>query len=146
MKNLRYRHELKHYINLADCPNIKIFKSEDNAKELYKKIKVLLIPSQWEEEFGRVAIEAMVNGIPVIASNIAGLKDSVGSGGVLLEKDGVNSWIKEIKELCKNRDYFKKRSENGKKFVKENYNEEKIVSQTIELVDSCINRFKKDKP
>lgn len=134
---------LPEYINFDDCVNIRIFESEDDAKELYKKIKILLIPSQWEEAFGRVAIEAMVNGIPVIASDIAGLKESVSSGGILLEKDNLKLWVKEIGKLCKNEDYFKEWSKKGKKFVKENYNEEKIVSQIIELVNSCINCLQK---
>ena len=35
--------------------------------------KLLLMPSLWNESFGLVAAEAMLNGIPVLASNRGGL-------------------------------------------------------------------------
>ena len=80
---------LPSYANFDGCENVKIFPSEDDPRVFYRQMKILLIPSQWEEAFGRVAIEAMVNGIPIIASNIAGLKDSIGDGGILIEKGDV---------------------------------------------------------
>jgi hypothetical protein len=46
---------------------------------------ILLVPSVWEEPFGRVAAEAMINGVPPIVSNRGALPDVVGgdfaSGG-----------------------------------------------------------------
>ncbi len=127
---------LPDYISFRDCNNIKIFKPEDDPKKIYEKIKILIIPSQWEEAFGRVSIEAMANGIPVIASNIAGLKDAVGEGGILLEKDDIKSWIEEIKKLNKENKYYKMWSKKGKEFVKKNYSEKKILIDFIKLVKS----------
>jgi glycosyltransferase involved in cell wall biosynthesis len=46
--------------------------------------KVLLVPSVWEEPFGRVAAEAMINGIPPIVSDRGGLPDVVGQVGQAL--------------------------------------------------------------
>lgn len=46
--------------------------------------RILLVPSVWEEPFGRVAAEAMINAIPPIVSNRGSLPDVVGgdfSGG-----------------------------------------------------------------
>ncbi len=40
--------------------------------------KVLLVPSQWDEPFGRIAVEAMANDIPLLASRRAGLAEIVG--------------------------------------------------------------------
>ena len=40
--------------------------------------RVVLVPSQWEEPFGRIAVEAMANGIPVLASWTGGLREVVG--------------------------------------------------------------------
>jgi glycosyltransferase involved in cell wall biosynthesis len=128
---------LPDYVCFDYCKNIKIFPSEDDPRILYKQMKILLIPSQWEEAFGRVAIEAMVNGIPVIASDIAGLKESVGKGGILLKKDDIDSWVNEIKKL-QNKEYYKKISIRCKDWVKKNYSEEKIINQTAELIKQII--------
>ena len=53
----------------------------------YKQADIVIVPSLWEEPFGRTAIEAMSYGIPVIASNIGGLKNIVidGKTGYLIE-------------------------------------------------------------
>lgn len=131
---------LPEYVNFDDCNNVKVFPPEDEPKKLYEKIKILLVPSQWEEAFGRVAIESMVNGIPVIASNIAGLRDSVGDGGILIEKDNINKWVKEILKF-KNKQYYKKMSKKAKKWVKNNYSEENILKETAELIKNVASQL-----
>jgi glycosyltransferase involved in cell wall biosynthesis len=40
--------------------------------------RILLVPSVWEEPFGRVAAEAMINGIPPLVGNRGALPDVVG--------------------------------------------------------------------
>jgi glycosyltransferase involved in cell wall biosynthesis len=57
---------------------------------LFEKIDVLAVPSLWHEPFGRVAIEAMAWGIPVIASRRGGLPEIV--------QPGVNGWLFEPDE------------------------------------------------
>lgn len=131
---------LPEYVNFNDCPNIQIFSSADDPKKLYEKIKILLIPSQWEEAFGRVAIEAMANRIPVLASDVAGLRDSVGDGGILLEKDNVDKWVKAIQGLFSDEKYFNTQSEKGKEFVKNNYSQEEIINKTKDLIESIANK------
>ena len=46
--------------------------------------KILLVPSVFAEPFGRVAAEAMVNGIPPLVSNRGGLPETVADGGRVL--------------------------------------------------------------
>ena len=50
-------------------------------REYFALTRILLVPSIWEEPFGRVAAEAMVNGIPPIVSNRGALPDVVEHGG-----------------------------------------------------------------
>jgi len=59
-------------------------------RSLFEKIDILVVPSLWHEPFGRVAIEAMAWGIPVIASQRGGLPEIV--------QHGVNGWIFEPNE------------------------------------------------
>lgn len=45
--------------------------------------KILLVPSVWDEPWGRVVAEAMVNGIPPIVSDRGALPEVVGSAGLI---------------------------------------------------------------
>lgn len=91
--------------------NIKYIPWVIDMKKVYEKTKILLVPSIWYEPFGRVIVEAMINGIPCIVSNRGGLQEAVGSGGIII--DDINNekkWIGEIKKL-KNQKIYDKLSE-----------------------------------
>lgn len=73
--------------------NITLHDPTNDMRPLYGRTRLLLAPSQWEEAWGRVATEAQVNGIPVLASNQGGLPESVGPGGILVAPDApIEMW------------------------------------------------------
>jgi len=45
--------------------------------EKYKEVDIFVVPSQWDEPFGLVAVEAMATGRPVCASRVGGLQHIV---------------------------------------------------------------------
>lgn len=59
--------------------------SNDQIPFFLSKIDVLCVPSQWLETGPFVAYEALQNNVPVLASNIGGLKEIV--------TEGVNGWF-----------------------------------------------------
>lgn len=75
----------------------------DDMKELYKKSEVVLVPSRGNEAFGRVAAEAMVNGIPCVVSNRGGLPEVVGDTGEIVEEiESVEAWEKGMQKAIEN--------------------------------------------
>jgi len=58
----------------------------DMLAEQYRQAELLLAPSRCEP-FGIVALEAIASGCPVVASDVGGLPEAVGSCGLLVEPD-----------------------------------------------------------
>lgn len=89
-----------HGVALKRSGNVVHARRSPDVATIYNLTRTLIIPSQWEEPFGRVALEAMYNQIPVIASNTGGLPESVGEGGLLIDDfDNVEAWADAIRKM-----------------------------------------------
>lgn len=67
--------------------------SVQDMRRIYRRTRLLLAPSQWEEAWGRVVSEAQISAIPALASNRGGLPEAVGPGGVLVDHDApIDAW------------------------------------------------------
>jgi glycosyltransferase involved in cell wall biosynthesis len=54
-----------------------------DPRDFYRVSRVVLMPSLWRESLGRVSIEAMANGIPVLASDRGALPETLGDAGLV---------------------------------------------------------------
>lgn len=112
-------------VDLSGIKNIKYIKAVKDVRKIYQKTKILLLPSLWEEASARVIREAMVNGIPVIASDTGGTREVIDKGGIVIENYlKTNSWIQEIKKFD-NEEYYINFSKIAKReALKFNYHKE----------------------
>jgi glycosyltransferase involved in cell wall biosynthesis len=90
--------------------NITYVENTSYIKSIYSQSSIILMPSK-EESWGRVAIEAMSSGIPVIATPTPGLLESCGSAGIFCKRDDIGSWVREIRRLKTDTEYYKSVSE-----------------------------------
>jgi len=89
-----------HGIALTRSGNLVHARRSPDVATIYLMTRLLIVPSQWEEPFGRVALEAMYNRVPVIASRSGGLVESVGDGGILIDDfANVDRWAEAIESL-----------------------------------------------
>jgi glycosyltransferase involved in cell wall biosynthesis len=61
---------------IAKFPNITLLKNSKNLDEILQQTRLLLMPSLWIEGFGMSVVDAMLRGIPVLASNLGGLPEA----------------------------------------------------------------------
>jgi glycosyltransferase involved in cell wall biosynthesis len=81
-------------------PNVRFRRMVTDMRVVYRQTRVLLVPSQWEESWGRVVTESHFSGIPVLASRVGGLPESVGCGGILLPPtEPAKIWAEALREL-----------------------------------------------
>lgn len=123
--------------NLA---NVEFRSATDRPADIYRDARVLLAP--YGSERPRVIDEAQANGIPVVASDVPGLDESVGTGGVLVDSDGpVHAWTSVLERLQTDEVYYNelvdaafrhsKREEIQPEYLTEIFEHE--LQQTIEL-------------
>jgi glycosyltransferase involved in cell wall biosynthesis len=64
-------------IDLHALPNVVVQPATRDMAAVYRRTKVLLVPSLWREAYGMVVTEAHLRGIPVLASSRGGLPEAL---------------------------------------------------------------------
>jgi len=72
-------------IDLAGMKNIWWIPNQEDVRTIYARTSILLFPSFWNEASGRSIAEAQLGGIPVLASNHAGMPEQLNGGGFLFD-------------------------------------------------------------
>ncbi|MGL4867683.1 MAG: glycosyltransferase [Cetobacterium sp.] len=78
---------------------------------LLKRADVAIQSSNFEG-FGLSALEAMASGLPTIGSNVEGLSDVIGNGGLLFELGNTNDLVQKIISL-ENTKFYSEKSRAG---------------------------------
>ena len=106
-----------------------------NQEELtnYYHASDIYVSSSCSESFGKVLIEAMAAGLPVIATETTGSKEIIkdGENGYLVPIGDSESLAKKILFLLNNPDKAKEMSQAGRKIVREKFNQDKIIKKII---------------
>jgi len=69
-------------IPFSSMRNIRKVGLQTDLSDVFSRSHILLVPSLWHESGGRVAVEALSLGIPIISSDHGGLPEVVGDGGI----------------------------------------------------------------
>ncbi|MBL8839391.1 MAG: glycosyltransferase [Alphaproteobacteria bacterium] len=86
--------------SIADIGNIDWRSAVEDMTPIWSRTRVLLMPSVWEEAWGRAGAEAVAAGIPVVASNRGGLPQAVGPGGVIVDVHApIAEWTAAVARL-----------------------------------------------
>ena len=108
-------------IDLARLPNVRLMQNSADPREFYGVSRVVLVPSLWEEPFGMVAAEAIINEIPALATRRGGLPEVLAEAGFLFDvpplyasrqdliplPEEVAPWIDTIARLWYDRPFYR---------------------------------------
>ena len=83
---------------IEELPNVTFRETTPAMGRVYGESRVVLMPSA-DESFGLVAIEAQSNGVPVIASDIPSLRESLGDGAIFIPREDIDGWVEAVRRL-----------------------------------------------
>jgi glycosyltransferase involved in cell wall biosynthesis len=120
--------------------DVSVHNTVEDMHPIWQLTRILLAPSV-VEAFGRVCVEAALNGIPVVASNRGGLLEAVGQEYCFPLED-TTSWSNEVYRLMTDSDYYHQRS----RFALEQAKKFDLIAQVnrfLRVVDNCLGKRQK---
>lgn len=86
----------------ADLPNVETIgqvPAERMRERVYARSRIVIMPSTYES-WGRVGVEAMASGIPVVASPTPGLREALGPAGTFVDPANLDGWEAALRKLA----------------------------------------------
>lgn len=96
---------------------------------------VQVVPSRWAEPFGIVAIESMMRGTAVVASNMGGLAEIVQNGqtGFLIPPDDVATLAQALVAILSDRALAEQMGKIGREVAVAHFSEDTFVDRFVEI-------------
>ena len=134
------RAEMQRFIRNRQLENgIQLLGQRDDVSSLMQQAALLVLPSRWEG-LPNVVLEAMANGLPVVATAVDGTRDVVtdGRNGWLVSANEPDLLAEAIRKALENPDERSKIAEAARTFVEQNYSWTDSVKKHDELLRSLL--------
>ncbi|MFN3928597.1 MAG: glycosyltransferase family 4 protein [Thermoflexus sp.] len=103
--------------------------------EVYRGLDVLVLPSRtrrnWTEQFGRVLIEAMACGVPVIGSSAGEIPWVIGEAGLVFPEGHEEALREALRRLMEDPQLYRSLREKGRQRVLERFTHQRIARDTV---------------
>ena len=101
-------------------------KSRAELAEFYRGARLIVTPSIWTETFGLVQAEAMSHGIPVVASSLGALKETVRDGetGLHARPGDVTDFAEKIARIWNDADLARRLGRGARRHVESQFSEQ----------------------
>ena len=132
--------QLKEFIKETKLEGINLLGSMPRTKvlETLKKSDIFVLISDWEG-FPYTIIEAMSCGLPVIASDVGGIREAIDNECGILVKRGDQQEIKQaLERLLKNPSLIREMGKNAKERLEKEFSLDKMLKETEQVYKKVI--------
>jgi glycosyltransferase involved in cell wall biosynthesis len=102
---------------------------------LYPDLTALVVPSRtlpnWKEQFGRVIVEAMASGVPVIGARSGAIPDVIGDSGLLFPEGDVDALATHMARLLTDSALRAALAQKGRARVLAHFTHAQVAAQTV---------------
>jgi glycosyltransferase involved in cell wall biosynthesis len=132
---LTYLTKLARELDLESRVTFKLNIPNEKMNEVYAAHDLFVLPSRWEG-YGYSVLEAMANGLPVIASNRAGASDCIDDGvnGHIFESDNLASLTGAIENIVKDHAKLEEMGAASREIAKRRYNPDVYHDRLMHLL------------
>jgi glycosyltransferase involved in cell wall biosynthesis len=129
-------------LGLASSVSMLGFLPGEEVERVFRQAWVVAVPSIWEEPFGHIAIEAMMNGVAVIASSSGGLGQILRDGqtGLLVPPGDTDALAAAILRMLGERGLAERFGQAGHELAMAEFSETKMVDRLVRLYGSICPR------
>ena len=116
----------------------------EKIPELINRSVAVIVPSRWREPFGLVAVEAALMERPVIATRIAGLKETVKDGvtGLLFEEDNSHDLYSAMSKIMSNPEVAISLGKAGREYAKAHFSMDNYIESYDNLYKKLVDSEK----
>lgn len=109
---------------------------------IFSAADIALVPSLWNEAFGRVVVEAMACGTPVIATAVGGMREifTDGKEGIYVPLGSPQAITHAINSLFKNPARLQNMAHAGRSLVESRYATQRVVDEYTNLYAKALGQ------
>jgi len=135
---------LAHRLEVADRVSFSDWIPALQLPAFYRTLDAFVLPSRsrpnWVEQFGRVLIEAMACGVPVVGSDCGEIPYVIGDAGLIFAEDDIAGLRECLVRLARDANLRAGLAQSGRERVLARFTQARVAAQTVEVYRELIGR------
>lgn len=116
----------------------------EQVPEFLRGLDVLILPSRttktWKEQFGRVLIEAMAVGVPIIGSDSGEIPHVLADAGLVFREDDADHLFTHLQAFRNSAELRQQYVQRGHQRVEAHYTQQQIAAKTVAIYRQMLTK------
>lgn len=122
----------------GDRLQLRPWASRENLNDVYRSATVVVVPSVWAEPLGIVGLESLACGVPVVASDVGGVREWLieGETGRLVPPKDSAAIARAVQDILKRPDQGLNLGERGQILIRTKFGRERHLAKLLDIYQS----------